>query len=179
MLILILLLLLLLFILQKKKPILQNFKNLKIKFFQKKNNSLFLENNLKTFFVLTIFLYLVTFPLYHPEKAKIKKEKIKAYELQKLNNDNFYKKKVELDPKNSVYFKNQIFISNLKDDKLFFQFPQRKKKRLELLKKLKEEKNLILLNLKNNNLTLIEKNNLINQLETIEEKIKNLERYFE
>jgi hypothetical protein len=48
-----------------------------------------------------------------------------------------------------------------------------------LLKKLKEEKNLILLNLKNNNLTLIEKNNLINQLETIEEKIKNLERYFE
>lgn len=141
-------------------------------------NKPLLENNFKTFFVITIFFYLVTFPLYHPEKAKIKKEKIKAFEFQKLEHDNFYKKKVELDPKNSIYFKNQSFISNLKDDKLFFQFPQRKKKRLELLTKLNQEKIEILNKLQNKNLNLVDKNNLINDLKLIEEKIKNLERYF-
>lgn len=117
----------------------------------------FLKNNTKTIVVVTIFLYFFTFPMYHPDKAKNKNAKELEYEKYQLEHNELYKKRMEKDPiNNSIFLKNQKNIIH-KDDKLFFQFPWRYKKRvakknelklrqLELLKLVKIETDLTKLN---------------------------------
>lgn len=154
---------------------LKNFYNkhfffIKIK---KKNVSNLTLNDTKTIFILVLIIYLATLPLYHPDTKKNKDNKQIAYEKYQMETNQLYRTKILAKLIEPVVEFNQRNFPNV-DDKIFFQFPQRKTARKLKKKILLENKLLIEEQLTNLNLTLEERKILEQELAKITKEIEIL-----